>query len=250
MAFAIFGPGSLYITRTDILNATPINIGYAQEFSLDESAETKELFGQDQYPLVVARGTIKVTGKAKAAELSAIAVNNAFHGESGFSVGQILFAPAEAHTIPTTPYEVTVTHNADFNSDLGVVYAATGLPFIKVAGPTPSAGQYVVDPATGIYTFAAADTTIAVLITYAYDAASGGQIVTVTNKLIGNTPTFQLDYATSLNNNPYYLRLFQCVSSKLSQSFKLTDFSMPEIDFSIFANPSGQVYSASYPQVG
>jgi hypothetical protein len=319
MAFAIFGPGSLYVTRTDVQNSTPVNIGYSQEFSLDESAETKELFGQDQYPLVVARGTIKITGKAKAAELSAIAVNNAFHGESAFTTGQILFAPGEAGTIPTgtthstsgdTPSGTTlpfssttgvangmsvsgtnipantfvasfvantsvtltqavsgdvpsstvitfgpsiaVTNAANFDTDLGVVYASTGLPLLKVAG-SPTTGQYsVISTGTGKgeYSFASADAGIAVLFNYAYTSASGGQLVTVTNKLIGNTPTFQLDYATTLNNNPYYLRLFQCVSSKLSQSFKLVDFSMPELDFSVFANPAGKVYEASYPQVG
>jgi hypothetical protein len=42
MAFAVFGPGSLYVTRTDIVS-TPINIGYCQSFSLDETGETKQL---------------------------------------------------------------------------------------------------------------------------------------------------------------------------------------------------------------
>ncbi len=319
MAFAIFGPGSLYVTRTDVANSTPINIGYSQEFSLDESAETKELFGELQYPLVVARGTIKVTGKAKAAELSAIAVNNAFHGEAAFVTGQILFAKGEAHSIPAgvtistsgdtpsgsvLPFSSTtgvvngmsvtgtniapgtfvlshvvntsvtltqailgdvpmseaitfgpsfaVTNASVYDTDLGVVYAATNLPFQKVAG-SPASGQYSVvstGSGKGEYSFNTADAATAVLVQYAYTAASGGQMVTVTNKVIGNTPTFQLDYATTLNNNPYFLRVYQCVSSKLSQSFKLTDFSMPEVDFSVFANPAGNVYSASYPQVG
>jgi len=249
MAFAVFGPGSLYLTRTDVSNSTPINIGYAQEFSLDQSAENKELFGQNQYPLVVARGTVKITGKAKAAEISGIALNNAWMGESSFATGQILMAQGEAGSVPAPagPYTITVSHSANFDADMGVLYASTGLPFQKVASG-PTTGQYSVS--AGVYTFAAADTGIAVLITYAYTSSSGGQKLTATNRPIGFTPTFQLDYVTSLQSKPYYLRLFSCVSSKLSQSFKLTDFSMPEIDFSVFANSAGNVYTASYPEVG
>jgi hypothetical protein len=242
--FAVFGPGSLYLTRTDITNATPVNIGFANEFSLDETAETKDLYGQLQYPLVTARGTIKATGKAKAAVVSGLAINAAFHGMS-FSVGQLLMASGEAASVPAvSPYTVTVTNSTHFDTDLGVVYAASGLPLIKVVA-TPTLGQYMVS--VGIYTFSAADEGVAVKITYAYLATMGGQTKIVTNQLIGTAPTFQLDYSTSLNGNPYYLRLYQCVATKLSQSFKLTDFMMPELDFAIFANAAGNVYEASYP---
>ena len=72
---AVFGPGSLYVTRNDIPNQTPVNIGYANEFSYDESADTKDLYGQNQYALVIARGTIKATGKMKAAVVSGLALN-------------------------------------------------------------------------------------------------------------------------------------------------------------------------------
>jgi hypothetical protein len=253
MAFAIFGPGSLYLTRTDVANSTPVNIGYVQEFSLDEAAETKDLFGQNQYPLVSARGTIKITGKAKAAELSGIAVNNCYHGQSNFSSGQLQMASSPSTAIPTTPFQITPTvpGSGTWTTDLGVINAATGLPFQKVASG-PTTGQYSV--AAGVYTFAAADDSggnaYSVIITFAYTTTGSGQTMIVTNQLIGTTPLFQLDYATTLNGNPYYLRLFQCIASKLGQSFKLTDFMMPEIDFSVFANAAGQVYEASYPQIG
>ncbi len=244
--FAVFGPGALYLTRTDIAEATPINIGYANEFSLDETGETKELYGQLQYPLAAARGTIKATGKAKAAVLSGIAINSAFHG-AVFAAGQLLMASGEAASVPSSGgNSVTIANAAHFDADLGVVYAATGLPFAKVAA-TPTQGQYSV--AAGIYSFATADEGVAVKITYAYTAATGGQTKMVTSQLIGTAPVFQLDYATSWNNNPYYLRIFQCVATKLSQSFKLGDFMMPELDFDIFANMAGNVYEASYPSV-
>jgi hypothetical protein len=245
--FAVFGPGALYLTRVDIANATPINIGYANEFSLDETGETKELYGQLQYPLAAARGTIKATGKAKAAVVSGIAINAAFHGAS-FSAGQLLMAQSEAGSIPSaTAYTVTVANEATFDTDLGVVYAANGLPLQKVSGAPTAAGQYSVS--AGVYTFYSADAGLGVLITYAYTKTGSGQTKLVTAQLIGASPVFQLDYATSWNNNPYYLRIFRCIASKLSQSFKLSDYMMPELDFSVFADPAGRVYEASYPSV-
>jgi hypothetical protein len=243
---AVFGPGSLYVTRNDIAAQTPINIGYAQEFSYDESAESKELYGQNQYPLVIARGTIKASGKVKAATVSGIALNAVFNG-AAFASGQLQMVQGEAATIPGTPFQVTVAGSATFNQDLGVRSATTGLPFAKVAAG-PTTGQYSVNEATGVYTFAAADTTLAVLITYA-KTATGGQLLTVTNTPIGQTPTFQIDYATSLYNKPYYARFYACVSTKLTRAHKLVDFMMPEIDFGFFATAAGNVYSVSYPEL-
>ncbi len=253
MAFAVFGPGSLYITRKDISNATPVNIGFAQEFSLDEAAETKELFGQNQYALVAARGTIKTTGKAKAAEISGLALNAAFHGSAGvFSSGQLLMAQNEPNTVPVTPgpYTVSVINAATFDTDLGVVYAANNIPLTNVGpgGSLTADGQY--KQTAGVYTFFSGDQNAALLITYAYTKSGAGQTKIVTNQPIGTSPTFQLDYSTVLNGNHYYLRIFQCISSKLAQSFKLTDFVMPEVDFDVFANAAGQVYQASYADIG
>lgn len=250
MAFAVFGPGALFITRTDGAGPyTPVNIGYIQEFSYDEAGEEKELYGQNQYPLVTARGTIKATGKAKAAEISGIALNAAMWGGT-FSAGQLIGVLNESHTIPSTPFQVTITPPSSgvFDTDLGVLNSTTGLPLTKVtSGPTT--GQY--SESAAVYTFAAADTGNTVLINYAYTLTTGGQTLVVTNQPIGANTTFQLDYFSELNNgNPYYARFFACVATKLTRAHKLTDFMMPEIDFSFYANAAGKVYETSFPQVG
>lgn len=239
MTLGVFGPGSVYVTRTDIANATPYNIGFAQEFSYDESAETKQGFGQNQYPIFVANGTVKTSGKIKALAVSALALNAVFLGATA-TPGMIRIAEAEAATVPaTTTYTVTVANSANFDADLGVLYAETGLPFMKVAS-APTAGQYSVDG--GVYTFAVGDASKAVLITYAYKAASTGQTIKVTNKPIGFTPTFQLDYVTTFQGKTYGIRMFKCVSNKLSRAHKLTDYMMPEVDFQYQANEAGGVY--------
>jgi hypothetical protein len=235
----VFGPGALFVTRTDIANQTPFNIGYCQEFSYDEAGETKELYGQNQYPLLTARGTIKATGKIKAATISGLALNACFFAGT-FATGQLLAAIGEGPTtIPGTPFQITVTNSAQFDTDLGVNFVLTGLPLIRVAS-SPAAGQYSV--AAGVYTFNTSDATKQVVISYAYTAAASGQKITLSNQPIGTTPSFQLDFVTTLYGATYYLRFFNCVSSKLTRAHKLTDFMMPEIDFAFFANPSGNVY--------
>lgn len=246
MTLGSFGPGSVYVTRTDIANATPYNIGFAQEFSYDESAETKQGFGQKQYPIFVANSTVKTSGKIKALAVSALALNAVFLG-GVLSAGMIRIAEAEAAAVPaSTPYTVTVANSANFDTDLGVLYAATGLPFAKVAS-SPAAGQYSVS--AGVYTFAAADSGKAVLITYAYKAASIGQTLKVSNRSIGFTPTFQLDYVTVFQGMTYGIRMFKCVSNKLSRAHKLTDYMMPEVDFQYQANEAGDVYEMYMSEV-
>jgi hypothetical protein len=246
---AIFGPGIVIVTRTDIANGTPINAGYAQEFSIDLSGNTKELFGQNQFPLVQARGTIKATGKLKNAVLSGIAMNNIFFGQS-FAAGGFDWNVQEAGVVGTTTYQ-TVNHST-FDQDLGVTYAATGLPLQKVAS-SPAQGQY--SQSAGTYTFNAADSGASVLVTYTNTDTGSGvakQQLTVANKPIGFSPTFQLDYYTNLNQpgaEPYAIRIFAAIAAKLSMGFKLEDYMMPEFDFAFFANASGNVFEAVFPQV-
>ncbi len=126
-----------------------------------------------------------------------------------------------------------------------MLYAATGLPLLQVAS-APAAGQYSV--ASGVYTFAAADTGKAVLISYNYTLAATGQQFTVANQLLGTTPTFQANFYTTFQGQAISLKLNNCTSSKLSFQTKLEDFVMPEFDFSCFADASGNVMTWSFAE--
>lgn len=240
-----FGSGVLIGTRSDIANATPLNFGLVQEVTLDESASVKELYGQYQYPIAIARGTVKTSGKAKVARISGLAFANLYYGVTPVA-GQTATAFAEAGAVPaSSPYTLSIVNAATFVDDGGVLYAATGLPLTKAAS-SPAAGQYSV--ASGVYTFNAADEGRAVLITYTYGITGTGQKFTVANQLVGTTPTFQALFYTTFQGQAVTLQLNNCTSSKLSFGTKLEDFVIPEFDFTCFADPSGNVMTWSFAE--
>lgn len=236
----VFGPGICWVTRTDITFQTPTNVGFINEFATDISFETKELFGQNQYALLAARGTAKTTGKMKAATVSGNALNSILIGGTWTPATQYDATSSPATAIPATPYQITPTvpSAGTWDTDLGVINAATGAAF-KLVQSAPAAGQYSV--ANGVYTFSTADNAagISVIITFAYKyTAAPGQFMQIANQPIGNTPTFQVDYKSTLYGMTYYLRLFQAIGAKTAYNHKITDFMMPEYDFQFFANPA------------
>ncbi len=266
--FAAFGPGILIITRTDTTVPLSINVGYAQELTIDAAGTIKQLYGQNQFPLLAARGTIKATGKWKAATISGICWNAAFYGNTGGSTAGLSTGVGfswnvdSTFTTSTTVQSLSVS-TATFDADLGVRYAATGLPLRRVStGSEGSSGKYSVGSTQpGVYAFGTVDSGAgaaaggtALLITYTSVGLGSnlGESLILQNQLIGSTPTFQLDYYTNLNqpgSTPFAIRLFQCVGEKHAMSFKLEDFMMPEFDFGFFANSSNQVFQMVFPQV-
>lgn len=240
----IFGPGILWLTRTDIANSTPLNVGFCNEFSTGFKFNTKQLYGQRSMPLLVARGTGKLTGKIKAAVLSTGALNAIMLGGTVTAGTQYDATTTASTAIPATPFQITPTvpSSGTWNSDLGVINAATNEPLTLVTG-TPNAGQYAV--AAGVYTFSSADHTSAinVIISFSYTFTTGatGQNIVIPNALIGVTPTFQLDYKSTLFGSTYYLRIYQAICPSWSMSHKLEDFAMPELDFEFMDNGAGNI---------
>lgn len=240
-----FGSGVLFGTRTDIANATPVNFGLVQEVQIDLQFTAKELYGQYQFPVAIARGQGKASGKAKMAQVSGLAFNSLFFG-STMASGQLATSFGEAGAVPAaSPFIATALNAATWQDDLGVVYAASGLPLGKVAS-APAAGQYSV--AAGVYTFDASDAGKAVLISYTYTVSGAGQQVTLANPLLGTTPTFAAQLYTNFQGKACNVKLFNCVSSKLSFATKLEDFTIPELDFDIFADGAGNVLQWSFAE--
>ncbi len=236
-----FGSGALFGVNT-AANSTPLRFGALQDVSLDFSFSIKELRGQYQFPLSVARGAGKITGKAKTANISARAFNDLFFGQT-LTTGKIATAIDESGTIPTTPFTVTAANGATFVDDLGVYDGATGIPFVKVAS-APATGQYSVS-GTGVYTFAAADTGKTVRLNYTYTVAASGNKITITNQALGAAPYFTCVLNEVYEGNALTVKLNKCVASKLAIATKLEDFIIPEFDFEVMADGSNNIGSIS-----
>lgn len=237
-----FGSGYLYGISTNT-NATPRKFGTLQDVTFDFSYTTKELFGQQNLPVDVRRGEGKFTGKAKLANINGELLNDLFFGQSA-STGLILSAIGEAGTVPAaSPYTVTVANAATFDTDLGMVYAATGVPFTKVAA-NPATGEYAL--ANGVYTFAAGDVGVAVLIDYLYTTATGGSRITLSNQFMGTTPTFMGIFTAHVGAKVATMKLNLCTSTKLSFATKLEDYAIPELDISIMADAANNIGVISF----
>ena len=238
-----FGSGFTFGTRTDVANSTPVPLGIMQDISIAFSGDLKPLYGGQQFPVAFARGKMKIEGKAKLARLNGRLFNDLFFGQA-MSTGQVLTALGEAGSVPAiTTYTVTATNGATFQNDLGVFYAATGLPVTKVAS-APTLGQYSVNNTTGVYTFATADASAAVLLSYTYTATTG-QTITITQASMGVVPSFQSLFTTSFGGKTLTLKLNACSSSKLNFATKQDDWTIPEVDFEAGADVTGTVGTLS-----
>lgn len=245
-----FGSGTLFgfpSGGNTAANPTPMQFGTLQDVSLDISGDVKQLFGQRQFPEAVARGKIKLGGKAKFARINGKMINDLFFGQT-LGSGMKGVAVDESHAIPTTPFTVTITppNSGTFFSDQGVRYASTGVPFTRVSSG-PTLGQYSVTG--GTYTFSSADNVAGAvaLISYTYALSATGTQLNITNQLMGFAPTFQVVLATVYNAQQMNVLLYSAIASKLNIVTKQEDFIIPEFDFEAFANSAGQVidiYSA------
>lgn len=247
MSQYLFGAGVMFATPlTDanaaaISNPSPIGLGVIQEMSLDVSFDTKKLHGQSQFPVAVGRGKGSITGKVKFGQVNAAVLDSMIFGQ-GTTAGLIGdYYDAVGTTVPTTPYQITVTPPASgtFAADLGV-RDMNGLPMKRVAS-APATGQYSVNTGTGQYTFAAADTGKSVFISFQYTAStSGAYKQTLGNLLMGSAPTFKADFSIPYQGKLLKVTAPQCVGTKFSIGTKLDDFAVPELDFECFANALGQ----------
>jgi hypothetical protein len=237
-----FGAGAVWAERTDVTGSGigPRQFGVLQDIQIDFDWTDKELYGQLQFPVAIARGQGKITGKAKFAQILGLLYSDVFFGTTP-ATGQFAVSQLEAATVPaTTPYSVTAANASNYNDDLGVVYAGSGRRFNRVTTPS-AAGQYSVNFSTGIYTFSAADANAALLISYTYNVATSGSKLTLTNQPMGVTPTFKATFYTAYNGSGTALRLNACTANKLSLPTKLDTWTISELDFMAFADASGTI---------
>lgn len=242
-----FGSGFIYMTPLGVAAPTPVRVGVLQDVSFDISWEEKELYGQNQWAVAIANGKAKGSIKAKNATIDSQAIGTIILNGAPVA-GQEQIADVEGHSVPaSSPYTVSSTNAAHWTKDLGVFYATTGQPLVRVASG-PTVGQYSV--ASGVYTFAAADEGAAILLSYAWNDTTSGFKTSLNNQPMGASNYFSLDL---FQNNPqvagsqWGMRLYRCKSSKLSLATKQDDWMIPEFDASIQADAAGRVLDFNTP---
>jgi hypothetical protein len=230
----LFGPGALFgiptadVNGNAIANPTPIQFGALQDVSLDISFDVKELYGQQQFAMDIARGKGKISGKAKKAIVNAALFNNLFFGGTATSGVLNDYDDLVGAPIPATPFTITpaLPNAGVWATDLGVT-DINNRPYTRVAS-APATGQYSVT--AGAYLFAAADTGKIVFIACQYTATSTvAQKIVVGNPLMGATPTFRAEIYIPYQGKSLVVSLPACVSSKISLATKLDDYTIPEL---------------------
>ncbi|MDB5358849.1 MAG: hypothetical protein JWO51_146 [Rhodospirillales bacterium] len=236
-----FAAGTLIGIRKDISGITPVRFGVLQDVSVDFSADLKELYGQGRYSIALAPGKTKIEVKAKFAGLKGNLFNHLYFGATSAKT-QIVYTDNEPGVIPSaTAYIVTVSKSATFIADCGVFYALTGQPLTLVAS-APTVGQYMV--AAGVYTFAVADASAAVYISYTA-GSTAGIMIPLTNVRMGTGPSFQLVLDQPFDGRAQTLILNNCQTSKFSLPSKQDDWTIAEMDIMCSADISGNIGTLS-----
>jgi hypothetical protein len=241
----LFGIGALWGQRVDVngntLGIGPHQFAILQDTSVDFDFETKDLYSQLGFPLDAARGKGKVSAKSKVARVYTALYADLFFGET-FSSGEVNVSQNELVTLGAGGI-YTVAHSAAFVADLGVFINAGGQNFLSLTTTAPSNAQYAVSTA-GTYTFNTSLAGTQLAISYVY-TDSGGFEFTITNNLMGFTPTFQ---ATLYHNNPTLrstgqmtLRLNTCISARLTFPTRVGEYAMSDFDFMAIGDGANRV---------
>jgi hypothetical protein len=216
-----------------------------QDFAIEIDVTVKELRGQYQFPDDTADADRKITWKSGFGRMDIDAYNNLVFGEAAISTGGETVNVNESHTIPaSTPFTVTVTNSGTFVKDEGVIYTSgtnVGQKLNK-ALVAPSTGQYNVT--SGVYTFAAADASLGVNISY-ISTASAGRSLQVLNHTQGWGPGLEIyasnPYQEYTSGVPNYVHLYACKVTKTGMPLKRADYLICTLEGEAYANSSGQV---------
>lgn len=242
----LFGIGALWGTRSDISGIGPDQFAILQENTIEFNYELKELYSQLQFPVDIARGKGKITGKAKTARVYGALYADIFFGQS-YGTGEVTVTENENPTLATNLY--TVVNSANYVADLGINYSTGGgLRFLFVTGTPTAAGTYTTGT-NGVYTFFTGDIGAGIFVSYVNTVSGVGKIMTLTNQFMGYTPTFIGTFYSIRNtlngSGQLTLRLFECVSERLTFPSRIDDYNIPDLDFMAFANNANQIGTLS-----
>ena len=261
MAIDYFGAGVLFATPINdasgsaIALPSPVQFGIVQDVTIEDSADVKELYGANQYPVDIGRGKGKLMIKCKQAQFSAQLFNSIYYGQTLVAGYDGVFADTAGASIPTgagaTSINITPTApfggTSTFAADLGV-QDGNGKPYTRVASG-PTSGQYSLSGST--YTFSNLDAGNTVFISYQYANATNpaqGKILTVNNIPMGSVPVFSAQFFNSRNGHSVWRKFPRCVATKLSMDFKNDDFAIPDLEISCFQDSNNVVQQWAFSE--
>jgi hypothetical protein len=81
-----FGSGAVWGERTDVIGSGigPRQFGVLQDIQIDFDWSDKELYGQLQFPVAIARGQGKIVGKAKFAQILGLLYSDFFRSDASY----------------------------------------------------------------------------------------------------------------------------------------------------------------------
>ena len=144
-------------------------------------------------------------------------------------------------TVLTASGTAQVSKHANFNTDYGVVNAATGVPLVLVTNGAPAEGQYTVNAATGTYTFAVGETIASVIISYTWSDTTSGTTVVLSSQALGYGPEFAVNLNSDYEGKLFCLSMFRCKMTDISVPTKQEDHWIADFSFGIFANAAGNI---------
>ncbi|HVJ09266.1 MAG TPA: hypothetical protein VM554_12870 [Acidisarcina sp.] len=243
-----FGSGVLFgnpNAGNTATNPTPQRFGILQEVQVEFKADLKKLYGQNQFAAAKARGKIDVTCKGKIATLDPTMMNQLYFGLAS-AAGVQRIVDLESH-VPAATIAPTKAVAGSLLTDYGVINKDTGLNMIRVA-TAPLVGQYTFvqattggTPTAASYTFNAAETASAVLLSYLYSDATNGVTINLTSQLMGYAPEFSALLYNVFRTKYFALQLNSCTMGSISIPTKQEDFWMADITFDASADVTGAV---------
>ena len=155
------------LTAMPVGGGAPLQFGALQGVSVDFTADVKELYGRNSFAVDIARGKVKVQGKASTGLINVDLYNTLFFGQTT-TTGQTLVSDNEAGAVGSTAYTAATTAVTSVTTTATITTAAAhGRQVgesVVIAGVTPAGynGTFTITsvPSTTTFTYTFAGTTI------------------------------------------------------------------------------------------
>ena len=232
----------------------PIELGVVNAASLDLRVDLKELRGAFRYPIAVADGRGTASGQISFMQLWPQALAAVLGGTQLSSTPQAVIA--EQGTAATNSYTLVNGSTMVPGSEIVIAIIAGNPVFYSRVATAPASattlgvanGTYSITGA-GVITFAVADATVKLTVSYLYTPAAAINNSAVALQQVGmnSALTFQLTLIGTGKNiytnqaQQFIVQLNACLAPSLRFNFKLDDFTDVQVDYQAFIDANGNL---------